>query len=77
MISRLIVLATLSIFLVGCSYLSTGVTSVRTTNDVIARGLIASMCGISVGAYYRLKNPTYKDGIKRLCGGSNTIELGE
>ena len=68
------------IILTGCTaaqkaYLGFAIESVKDTKDTIASGLIASMCGISVGAYYRLKNPTHKEGIRKLCGGSNTIEL--
>ena len=79
MTSRLIKLLTFVILvsLTGCAYLATGVDAVKTANDTIAQGLIAGMCGISVGAYYRLQSPLHKDGIKKLCGGSNAIELGE
>lgn len=82
MISKLFIPVSLVLFLAGCSaiqkgYLSAGVESIRDTNDTLAQGLIASMCGISVGAYYRLQSPLHKDGIKRLCGGNNAIELGD
>ncbi|KKL73178.1 hypothetical protein LCGC14_2077500 [marine sediment metagenome] len=68
------------LFLSGCTtaqkaYLGFAIESIKDTKDTIASGLIASMCGISVGAYYRLKNPTHKEGIRKLCGGSNMIEL--
>ncbi len=76
---RLIKLTTLPVilglFLASCSYLDTVTQSVRTVNDTVAKTLITSMCGITVGAYYRLENPLYKEGIKRLCGGNNAIEL--
>ncbi len=65
----------LSLFLIGCSSLGSTIQSVKAANDTIAQTLITSMCGISVGAFYRLKNPVYKAGIRKLCGGSNDIEL--
>ena len=77
-LKNIIIPVFLSLFLIGCAgYLNTGVSSVRKANDTLAQGLIASMCGISVGAFYRLKNPVYKAGIRKLCGGSNDIELGD
>jgi len=73
---------TLFLILSGCTtaqkaYLGFAVESIKDAKDTIAFGLIASMCGISVGAYYRLPNPTHKEGIRKLCGGGNTVELVE
>ena len=76
-VGRLITLVTIGLVLASCSYLEGVTQSVKTTNDKLAGTLITGMCGITVGAYYRLKNPVYKEGIRKLCGGNNTIELSE
>ena len=80
--NKTIISVILSLFLISCTtaqkgYLGFVVESVKDTNDTIAQGLISSMCGISVGAYYRLQNTVHKNGIRKLCGGSNSVELDE
>ncbi len=41
---------------------------VQAANDVVARTLTASVCGLSVGSYFRL-DPPDRRGVALLCGG--------
>jgi hypothetical protein len=75
--TKSILFVIIGLVLGSCSYLQSATQSVKTVNDTIAQTLIIGMCGITVGAYYRLKNPLHKEAINKLCGGDNIIELGE
>jgi len=44
-------------------------TKVEATNDTLAKVLIQSTCGMTVGAYNRLESPTDRRGVDLLCGG--------
>ena len=47
-----------------------GVAKIRAGNDSAATTLIATICGMTVGAYYRLESPAARRGVDLLCGGS-------
>ncbi len=49
--------------------LDLGVAKVRAGNDSVAKSLIATVCGMTVGAYHRLESPLARRGIDSLCGG--------
>ena len=43
---------------------------VRAGNDSVAKNLIVTICGMTVGAYYRLESPAERRGVDLLCGGN-------
>jgi len=46
-----------------------GIEKVKAANDTTAQTLIATVCGMSVGAYNRLESPLERRGVDLLCGG--------
>ncbi|KKK88679.1 hypothetical protein LCGC14_2740710 [marine sediment metagenome] len=52
-----------------------GVAKVRDGNDTTAKTLIATVCGMTVGAYNRLESPTDRRGVDLLCGGDGEDPL--
>ncbi len=46
-----------------------GVAKVQATNDTAAKTLIATVCGMTVGAYNRLGSASDRQGVDLLCGG--------
>lgn len=74
----------LALLLGACTAQQAAVVSVATekvkaTNDTVARTLIQSTCGMTVGAFNRLESPTDKRGVDLLCGGDgeDPITLGD
>lgn len=71
---KMIIAAILLATMAGCTLSQqaasqAAVQKIRTTNDTIAQGLIASICGMTLGAYQRLPYPAMRRGIDALCGG--------
>ena len=70
----------LALLLGGCTavrqgVLQAGIEGVKSTNDTVARTLIQSTCGMTVGAFNRLQSPTDKRGVDMLCGGSGEDQV--
>ena len=56
-------------------YLETKTKQIQATHDTTAKGLIAGVCAMSLGAYYRLANPLEARGAAMMCGGSGAAPL--
>ena len=56
-----------------------GVAKAKATNDTTAKTLIATVCGMTVGAYNRLGSASDRQGVDLLCGGNgeDPITLGD
>ena len=73
---RLLYIPTFLLLLLGActaqqaAVVNVGIEKVKATNDTTAMVLIQSTCGMTVGAYHRLENPTDRRGVDLLCGGN-------
>ena len=56
-------------------YLETKTKQIQATHDTTAKGLIAAVCAMSVGAYHRLGSPLAKRGVDSLCGGDGSTPV--
>ena len=48
---------------------------IRDGHDTTAKGLIAGVCAMSLGAYYRLENPLQARGASMMCGGEGSTPV--
>ncbi len=48
---------------------------IRAAHDTTAAGLVAGVCAMSLGAYYRLENPLESRGASLMCGGEGNTPL--
>ena len=52
-------------------YLESKTKQIQQTHDTTAKGLVAGVCAMSLGAYHRLGNDAQKRALTMLCGGGN------
>lgn len=60
----------------GCTaqqagYLEAKTQQIRAAHDTTAKGLVAGVCAMSLGAYHRLGNDAQKRALDILCGGTD------